>query len=157
MKPGEILLAIKKRGFGAGKWNGSGGKIKDGETIALATVRELKEEIGVAVKDTDLKPVARFNFYFPQRTDWDMQVFVFFAWKFAGEPSESDEMKPQWFKLNEIPFSEMWPDDMLWLPRALNNEKLIGDFWFSGDGETIDKHKIESVSEETLQQAIYEK
>lgn len=29
----RVLLAMKKRGFGVGKWNGAGGKLKDGETI----------------------------------------------------------------------------------------------------------------------------
>jgi hypothetical protein len=30
---GQILLAMKKRGFGVGKWNGAGGKIHEGETV----------------------------------------------------------------------------------------------------------------------------
>lgn len=32
-KQKQILLAMKKRGFGVGKWNGAGGKVEDGETI----------------------------------------------------------------------------------------------------------------------------
>ncbi|MCP5842996.1 NUDIX domain-containing protein, partial [Klebsiella pneumoniae] len=43
----ELLLAMKKRGFGAGKWNGVGGKIEAGETIEDALVRECQEEINV--------------------------------------------------------------------------------------------------------------
>ena len=30
MRDNEILLAMKKRGFGVGKWNGVGGKVKNG-------------------------------------------------------------------------------------------------------------------------------
>lgn len=46
MKENQILLAMKKRGFGAGKWNGAGGKINAGETIEEATTREVDEELG---------------------------------------------------------------------------------------------------------------
>ena len=31
-RDGQILLAMKKRGFGEGKWNGVGGKVEPGET-----------------------------------------------------------------------------------------------------------------------------
>ncbi len=44
---GRILLGMKKRGFGEGKWNGFGGKVNliDGryqETIEEAAMRELE-------------------------------------------------------------------------------------------------------------------
>ncbi len=32
-QPGKILLGMKKRGFGEGRWNGFGGKVEKGETI----------------------------------------------------------------------------------------------------------------------------
>ncbi len=35
----KILLGLKKRGFGKGKWNGFGGKVERGETIKQATIR----------------------------------------------------------------------------------------------------------------------
>ena len=46
-KENKILLAMKKRGFGTGKYNGVGGKIENGETLNEAMIRETKEEIGV--------------------------------------------------------------------------------------------------------------
>ena len=37
----QILLAMKKRGFGMGKYNGFGGKVeRNGETIYQAAIRE---------------------------------------------------------------------------------------------------------------------
>lgn len=47
IKDDHVLLAMKKRGFGAGNWNGVGGKIEAGESIEQALVRECQEEIGV--------------------------------------------------------------------------------------------------------------
>ena len=35
----RVLLGMKKRGFGAGKWNGFGGKLEPGETIEEAAKR----------------------------------------------------------------------------------------------------------------------
>ncbi len=45
----QILLAMKKRGFGEGKWNGAGGKVEEGETIVQAASRELREETGIEI------------------------------------------------------------------------------------------------------------
>ncbi|XP_023213973.1 7,8-dihydro-8-oxoguanine triphosphatase-like [Centruroides sculpturatus] len=35
----RVLLGLKKRGFGEGKWNGFGGKVQEGETIEEAAIR----------------------------------------------------------------------------------------------------------------------
>jgi 8-oxo-dGTP pyrophosphatase MutT (NUDIX family) len=43
----QILLGMKKRGFGEGKWNGFGGKKEPAETMAECAQRELREESGV--------------------------------------------------------------------------------------------------------------
>jgi len=43
----EILLGLKKRGFGNNKYNGFGGKVKPAENIKESAVRELKEEIDI--------------------------------------------------------------------------------------------------------------
>lgn len=43
----SVLLGLKKRGFGTGKWNGFGGKVEPGETIRQAAIREMKEEAGI--------------------------------------------------------------------------------------------------------------
>lgn len=43
----HVLLGMKKRGFGKGKWNGFGGKVEQGETMVESAVRELKEEAGI--------------------------------------------------------------------------------------------------------------
>ncbi|MDO8590857.1 MAG: NUDIX domain-containing protein, partial [bacterium] len=45
----EVLLAMKKRGFGVGKFNGVGGKVTAGESVLEAMIREAKEEIRVKI------------------------------------------------------------------------------------------------------------
>lgn len=41
VQPGRVLLGMKKRGFGAGKWNGFGGKVQPEETIEDAARRQV--------------------------------------------------------------------------------------------------------------------
>ena len=140
--PEQVLLAMKKRGFGAGKWNGVGGKIDPGkgdEGIMDAAVRETKEEIGVAIKGLDKAAV--LNFRFPYKKEWDQDVYVFIAKDWEGEPAESEEMRPKWFRTEDIPFEKMWDDDKHWLPKVLAGEKLKAEFIFK-KGELIDKYLI---------------
>lgn len=39
----RVLLGMKKRGFGQGRYNGFGGKVEKGETIIEAAIRETIE------------------------------------------------------------------------------------------------------------------
>jgi mutator protein MutT len=119
----QILLAMKKRGFGAGRWNGVGGKIEPGETIEQAMVRECQEEISIT--PTEYWPVAVHNFTETHEAqEADLRVYTFLCDKWEGELAESEEMRPQWFKTIDIPYEDMWPDDPYWLPRVLAGEKL---------------------------------
>lgn len=38
-EPGRVLLGMKKRGFGIGRWNGFGGKVQEGETVEEGAIR----------------------------------------------------------------------------------------------------------------------
>jgi 8-oxo-dGTP pyrophosphatase MutT (NUDIX family) len=130
----EICLAMKKRGFGTRKWNGVGGKLEPGESIKDAARRETEEEIGVRVGA--LRQVAQLEFRYMPRPDWDQLVHVFFAEKWEGDETESEEMRPEWYKIPDIPFDSMWPDDSIWLPEVVSGNRVRGKFIF-GERETI--------------------
>ena len=66
---------------------------------------------------------------------------MFVATKWIGNPSESDEMIPKWFDIEEIPYDEMFPDDKYWLPLFLENKKFNGYFEFD-DNWNLLSHKI---------------
>lgn len=136
-EPSEICLARKKIGQGIGKWNGVGGKVEKDETIENAAIRETKEEIGVDV--TDYYEVARIDFLFPEKPEWDQEMNVYISENWNGEPSESDEMAPKWFKISDIPYKEMWSDDIYWLPEVLKGKYVKANFKFDKDEQITEK------------------
>ncbi len=123
----HILLGMKKRGFGQGRWNGFGGKVKAGESILEAAKREVVEEIGIRPKTIESSGVLNFTFQGQPET---LEVHLFRIRDFEGQPVETDEMKPQWFTHKNIPYKEMWPDDKFWLPLFLSGKKPRGLFHF---------------------------
>lgn len=130
-EPERILLGMKKRGFGAGKWNGFGGKVAADEVIEDAAKREVIEECGLVVEE--MRSAGKLNFTFEGGTDV-LEVNIFDVTKFSGEPTESDEMKPQWFALDAIPYSTMWPADKFWIPAMLEGKTISGAILFAVDG-----------------------
>lgn len=130
---GRVLLGMKKRGFGTGRWNGFGGKVEEGESIEEAARRELQEEAGVGVQT--LEKCAKLEFEFPHN-EMQLEVHVFRGSGLVGEPRESDEMRPVWFLEEAIPYDDMWVDDRHWFPLFLARKQFEGRFVF-GDERTI--------------------
>jgi 8-oxo-dGTP diphosphatase/2-hydroxy-dATP diphosphatase len=136
-KAPEILLGMKKRGFGAGRWNGFGGKLNDGESIEDAARREIKEEVGLEVGELFEQGI--LDFELPDEPNI-LEVHVFKVLEFVGEPVETEEMKPQWFNVRAIPFKDMWKDDIYWLPIFLKGKKFKGRFVFDTDHNVLEHH-----------------
>lgn len=139
----RVLLGMKKRGFGAGRWNGFGGKVQSEETIEGAAKRELREEAGIEIEF--LEKVGIIDFEFKGNPEI-LQVHIFKSNNFSGELKESEEMKPQWWHINEIPFNEMWPDDIHWMPLFLSGKKFKGKFIF-GESDIILEQELSEVEE----------
>ena len=132
----KVLLGMKKRGFGAGKWNGFGGKVEPGETIVEAAVREVKEECGYDVEQQHLDETATIDFEFEgDPVLWEVHVFQ--TTQFSGEMQETEEMRPRWWQEQEVPFQEMWLDDQHWYPHMFKKEKFKAYFLFQGHDKIL--------------------
>ena len=134
----KICLGMKKISFGKGKYNGVGGKVEENETIRFATQRETQEEIGVHVLATKLIKVGDIKFYLESDICFNQHVHIFTTDAWIGEPIETDEMKPKWFDINEIPYDQMWVDDIHWLPYVLNGKYVKGKIFFDENSEIED-------------------
>ncbi|MFQ5417671.1 MAG: 8-oxo-dGTP diphosphatase [Myxococcota bacterium] len=126
---GEVLLIRKKRGLGAGKVNGPGGRVEAGEAAVDCARREVEEEL--CVTPTGLEQLGELRFQFVD--GYAIHVAVFRADGCTGEARETEEAVPLWTAVDAIPYAEMWADDRLWLPRLLAGETFRGRFVFDGD------------------------
>jgi 8-oxo-dGTP pyrophosphatase MutT (NUDIX family) len=138
----QILLGMKKLRFGAGKWNGFGGKVDQGETLHESAAREVFEESGIATSPDSLIYCADIMFYFGESPMFQCHVFIAKEWH--GEAHESDEMMPQWFPIHDLPLRDMWASDAIFLPRILAGERLKGTMRFDDAGKHVVATELET-------------
>jgi 8-oxo-dGTP diphosphatase len=125
----RILLIRKKRGLGAGKINGPGGKLDPGESPLAGAIREVQEEIGVTPTGVEQRGEIRFQF-----TDGlALHGSVFLGRDCSGRLCETDEAAPFWAPVDRIPYAQMWADDVFWLPILLAEGRFSGRALFDGD------------------------
>ena len=134
----RILLIHKKRGLGAGKINGPGGRLDPGETPIQAAVREVQEEL--LITPTGVRAVGELRFQFAD--GFSIHGYVFTASGYDGEPQETGEAVPVWCDIDRLPYERMWADDRVWMPLLLAGKKFAGKFLF--DGDTMLGHEIEA-------------
>ncbi|KAF8636364.1 hypothetical protein AX16_011014 [Volvariella volvacea WC 439] len=153
----RVLLGFKKRGFGKSMYNGFGGKVEPGESRIQAAQRELYEEAGI---NAELHH-AGVLFFVNVGDEVAFHIDIYRANTWTGQPTESDEMRPQWFQISStpldtttitkgpsehsqstadseypaIPFDEMWETDRYWLPLLLSDIPFYGraDFAYIDD------------------------
>ncbi|MBI4678037.1 MAG: 8-oxo-dGTP diphosphatase [Elusimicrobia bacterium] len=128
VRGGSILLIRKKRGLGAGYYNGPGGRVDPGETPLQSAIREVSEELRVT--PTGVEEAGELWFHFLD--GYRLFVTVFRAASCQGEPRETDEAVPRWFRTDALPYDEMWADDPHWLPLMLAGKRFRGRFVFDG-------------------------
>lgn len=144
LKENNVLLGMKKTSFGSGWWNGFGGKLQPPETFEVAAVRELYEESRLVTTESDLTLVARIKFFFGDTPMFDCSVYLTRKW--SGEPVETNEMRPQWFSIDNLPFAEMWPADVHWIPGVLAGSTIEATVTFDTEGKRVVSFESKSVT-----------
>jgi|SRR3989338_955044 len=138
-KDGKVLLIRKKRGIGTGKWNGPGGHVENGEDIADAAAREVREECGLIPFKPEI--IGINEFYLGDKLEWIVHIFA--VDEFGGTEAGSDEAEPEWFFTGQLPYDDMWHDDRFWMPLLLKRKKFKGRFYYDKDYGKLLEHNIE--------------
>lgn len=141
---GHVLLGEKQRGIGTGNVVGVGGKLEPGETPVEALVREVREESGLVLAPGELHPAAVIEYTFPSRPAWSQRSHVFTAQVgVEATPISSDELTVSWF--SEPPYARMWADAREWLPQVLAGSRIVAEFTFAADCQTVEARRINVV------------
>jgi ADP-ribose pyrophosphatase YjhB (NUDIX family) len=140
----KVLLGLKKVRIGAGLWNGPGGHVEPGETIGEAAVRETGHECGLLPLEYEERGVILITW---EGSSVGIELHLFVCTVFMGELRETDEMIPQWFLIEEIPYGQMWPADCYYLPLILAEMKCVGHFHLDAAKKIILSQELKEVSE----------
>lgn len=133
----EVLLGLKKTGFGTGKVVGVGGHVEAGERPAEAACREVREEVHVEVAEHDLVLAGTVDFVFPSRPEWNMFTTVYLTERWDGEPGESEEIAPQWYPVHRLPVEHLWADAEHWLPVMVSGQRVAVQVVLAEDNESV--------------------
>jgi 8-oxo-dGTP diphosphatase len=133
----EVLLGEKRRGLGAGRLVGPGGKREPGESAERTAVREVAEEVGLRLETDDLEARGTLDYRFPFRPSWSQVSDVFVCRRWQGEPAGGDELEPRWIPVADVPYDAMWDDARYWLPDVLRGGTVSARFTFAEDNATV--------------------
>ena len=106
---GRVLLAQRPPGKSmAGLWECPGGKVEPGERPEQSLIRELKEELGIDVKEACLAPLTFASHLYP---DFHllMPLYVCRRWEGFVEAREAQQLK--WVRPNDLRNYPMPPAD----------------------------------------------
>ena len=114
-----------------------GGKLEAGESPSDAAVREVLEEVGLAIEAESLELLGTLRYLFPTKPEWSQVSWAFRSRGDFGAPFPSEEIDASWVSLNEVPLNEMWDDARYWLPDLLSGRRVRATFEFGPDLSTV--------------------
>ena len=115
---GRVLIAQRPEGKSmAGLWEFPGGKIEPGEKPEAALIRELKEELGIDVKEACLAPLT-FASHAYESFHLLMPLFVCRRWDGQVRPREGQSIK--WVRPRKLRDYPMPPADLPLIPMLID-------------------------------------
>ncbi|HZD90972.1 MAG TPA: 8-oxo-dGTP diphosphatase MutT [Pseudolabrys sp.] len=111
---GRVLLAQRPDGKSmAGLWEFPGGKVEAGERPEETLIRELKEELGIAVKEACLAPL---TFASHAYADFHLLMPLYICRRWEGMVAPTEGQQLAWVKPNRLRDYEMPPADIPLIP-----------------------------------------
>lgn len=96
----------------SGLWEFPGGKIENNETPEDALVRELSEELDIAISTADLRPL---TFASEPLSSQNLLLLLYVCDRWEGDPKPVESPEIKWFFADEMYGLEMPPADLPFL------------------------------------------
>jgi 8-oxo-dGTP diphosphatase len=107
---GRVLIAQRPEGKPmGGLWEFPGGKVEAGETPEQTLIRELREELGIAVSEACLAPLTFASHAYP---DFHLLMPLFVCRRWEGKVNAKEDQKLSWVRPNRLRDYEMPPADV---------------------------------------------
>jgi 8-oxo-dGTP diphosphatase len=106
---GRVLIAQRPQGKSmAGLWEFPGGKVEPGERPEQSLIRELKEELGIVVKEECLAPLTFASHLYP---DFHLLMPLYVCRRWEGIVAAQEQQRLKWVRPNELRTYPMPPAD----------------------------------------------
>ena len=107
---GRVLIAQRPAGKPmAGLWEFPGGKIESGERPEQTLIRELKEELGIVVREDCLAPLTFASHSYP---DFHLLMPLYVCRRWEGTVTAREAQQLAWVKPNRLRNYDMPPADV---------------------------------------------
>jgi 8-oxo-dGTP diphosphatase len=107
---GRVLIAQRPADKTmAGLWEFPGGKIEDGERPEQSLIRELKEELGIAVSEDCLAPLTFASHSYP---DFHLLMPLYVCRRWEGTVTAKEGQRLAWVKPNRLRDYDIPPADV---------------------------------------------
>ena len=107
---GRVLITTRPDGKTmAGLWEFPGGKVEDGELPEMSLIRELKEELGIAVSEACLAPLTFASHSYP---DFHLLMPLYVCRRWEGIVTAEEGQQLTWVKPNKLHDYDMPPADV---------------------------------------------
>jgi 8-oxo-dGTP diphosphatase len=111
---GRVLLAQRPPGKAmGGLWEFPGGKVDSGESPEEALIRELREELGIAVKEACLAPFTFASHAYP---DFHLVMPLYLCRRWEGTPQPLEHSALKWVRPGDMRHYPMPPADLPLIP-----------------------------------------
>ena len=111
---GRVLLAQRPEGKPmAGLWEFPGGKVEAGERPEQTLIRELREELGIAVNEACLAPL---TFASHAYADFHLLMPLYVCRKWEGTVTATEGQQLAWVRPNRLRDYDMPPADIPLIP-----------------------------------------
>lgn len=105
-------------------------------------MRELQEETGITVDESRFEHVGSIKFSFATKKERDQECHIYVIKNYTGEFQESEELLPQWWDTDKIPYEKMRADDIYRMPRMLQGEHIEYLFHFDDEGNILSHEQL---------------